>query len=71
VGESKGSRLYSQEGMLGIIIDKSVFPSYQKYKKQMKFLIKELKEMNLRIPGRFIEKKNITVFKEDLEKILK
>ena len=32
VGESKGSRLYSKEGMLGIIIDKSVFPSYQKYK---------------------------------------
>ncbi len=70
VGESKGSRLYSQEGMLGIVIDKSVFPSYQKYKKEMKLLMHELKKMNLRIPGRLIEKKNITVFKEDLEKII-
>ena len=36
----------------------------------MKLVIKELEEMNLRIPGRLIEKKNIKVFKEDLEKIL-
>ena len=70
VGESKGSRLYSQEGMLGIIIDKSVFPSYKKYKSEMKLLINELKKMNLRIPGKLINKKNIRVFKEDLEKIL-
>lgn len=70
VGESKGSRLYSQEGMLGIIIDKSVFPSFRKYKNEMKLLVQELKKMNLRIPGKIIEKKNITVFKSDLEKIL-
>ncbi len=70
VGESKGSRLYSQEGMLGIIIDKRVFPSYRKYKSEMKLLINELKKMNLRIPGKLIDTKNIRVFKEDLEKIL-
>lgn len=69
VGESKGSRLYSQEGMLGIIIDKSVFPSYQKYKKEMKQLMLELKKFGLRIPGKLTNKKNIMVFKEDLEKI--
>jgi len=70
VGDSKGSRLYSQEGMLAIIIDKKVFPSYKKYKKEMKLLIKDLKKINLRIPGKISETKNVTVFQKDLKKIL-
>ena len=70
VGESKGTRLYSQEGMIGIIIDKSVFPSYNKYKKQMKMLIQELEQMKLRIPGNLLENKKVRVFKEDLDKII-
>ena len=70
VGESKGSRLYSQEGMFAIIIDKKIFPSYMEYKKEMKLLIKELKKINLRIPGKINEKRNVIVFQEDLKKIL-
>ena len=33
-------------------------------------LIQELEQMNLRIPGKLLEKKIVKVFKEDLDKIL-
>jgi len=40
VGKGKGNRWYSKEGMVGIIMDKKMFPEYKKYQKQIKkFLI--------------------------------
>ena len=71
VGEHKGSRLFSKEGMLVIIIDKKVFPNYQKYLKEIKIFFNEMKKVNLRIPGSFKEKKKyLTLFKEDYDKLI-
>ncbi len=70
VGEHKGSRLFSKEGMLVIIIDKKVFPHYRSYLKEIKIFLNELKKLNLRIPGSFKENKShLSLFKEDYDKL--
>ena len=70
VGEHKGSRLFSKEGMLVIIIDKKVFPHYNQYLKEINIFLKELKKVNLRIPGSFKERKrSLLLFKEDYDKL--
>ena len=68
VGEKKGSRLHSQEGLIGIVIDKSVFPYYNDYKEEIKLLIKEIESKGAHIPGDFNSKvKYINVSKKDWE----
>lgn len=68
VGEKKGSRLHSQEGLIGIVIDKSVFPYYDDYKEEIKLLIKEIESKGAHIPGDFNSKvKYINVSKKDWE----
>ena len=70
VGEHKGSRLFSKEGMLVIIIDKKVFPNYKSYLREINTFLKELKKVKLRIPGSFKEKKRyLSLFKEDYDKL--
>ena len=70
VGEHKGTRLFSKEGMLIILIDKKVFPHYRSYLREINTFLKELKKLNLRIPGSFNKKKKyLSLFKEDYEKL--
>ena len=70
VGEHKGSRLFSKEGMLIILIDKKVFPYYSKYLKEIKIFLKELKKLKLRIPGSYNSKKKyLLLLKEDFDKL--
>ena len=70
IGKHKGSRLFSKEGMLIIIIDKKVFPHYKEYLKEINIFLKELKKLNLRIPGTFKEnKKYLSLFKQDYDKL--
>jgi len=70
VGEHKGTRLFSKEGMLIILIDKKVFPHYKSYLKEINVFLKELKKLDLRIPGSFNKKKRyLSLFKEDYDKL--
>ncbi len=70
VGEHKGTRLFSKEGMLIILIDKKVFPHYKSYLKEINVFLKELKKLDLRIPGSFNKKKKyLSLFKEDYDKL--
>ncbi len=70
VGKHKGSRLFSKEGMLIIIVDKKVFPNYREYLKEINTFLKELKKLNLRIPGTFKEeKKYLSLFKDDYDRL--
>jgi L-2-hydroxycarboxylate dehydrogenase (NAD+) len=57
VGEKKGRRLNSQEGLFGIVIDKSIFPYYQTYKAEIEILFKEIKACGVHIPGDFDDRK--------------
>ncbi len=71
VGEHKGSRLFSKEGMLVIIIDRKVFPNYRSYLKEINIFLNELKKLKLKIPGSFKEKKKyLSLFKEDYDKLM-
>ncbi len=66
VGEKKGTRLNSEEGMLGIVIDKSIFPYYESYKTEMELLFSEVRESGIYIPGNYdSEKKTVMVSKKD------
>ena len=70
VGEHKGTRLFSKEGMLVILIDKKIFPYYRNYLKEINIFLKELKKLHLRIPGSFNKKKKyLSLFKEDYDKL--
>lgn len=70
VSEHKGSRLFSKEGMLIILIDKKVFPYYSKYLKEIKIFLNELKKLKLRIPGSYNSKKKyLLLLKEDFDKL--
>ena len=72
VGEMKGSRLYSKEGMIGIVIDKSVFPFYESYKKEIKLLFSDLESTGMYIPGYYNKtKKEIFISKNDWKFISK
>ena len=69
VGEHKGTRLFSKEGMLIILIDKKVFPYYRGYLREINIFLKELKKLHLRIPGAFNKKKYLSLLKEDYDKL--
>lgn len=54
VGEHKGKRLYSNEGMFGLVVDHRAFPDYhESYLSEIALLLEELEAMNLRLPGTF------------------
>ena len=70
VGQHKGKRLFSKEGLLAFIIDKKTFPYYKNYTKEIKLFLNEIKKLGLRIPGSFQEKqKYLYVLKEDYKKL--
>lgn len=52
VGHHKGSRFYSMEGMICIVIDAYTFKHYNSYLKEMACLIKEV---GMRLPGEYEE----------------
>ena len=51
VGKHKGPRLYSDEGMIGILIDKKIFPQYSNYLEEMPQLFADLAKVNVRLPN--------------------
>ena len=56
--------------MLIIIVDKKVFPHYREYLKEINTFLKELKKLNLRIPGTFKEeRKYLSLFKDDYDRL--
>lgn len=69
VGKNKGKRLYSDEGMLAIIIDKKAFPNYDNYQREMPLLFKELKRYKLRLPGTYTACKRLSVLRRDYEEL--
>ena len=66
VGEKKGKRLDSKEGLFGIVIDKSVFHDYNNYKSELDILLKEIQMSGVHIPGRFDSRKtSVRVSRKD------
>ena len=59
VGDSRGNRLESKEGMIVFIVDKKVCQDYDAYLMEINQVLCEMTENNLKIPG--------TIFKSDLE----
>ena len=58
VGDKKGKRLYSEEGLFGIIIDRNSFEHYDAYKKEIELLLKKIKKSGAHIPGNYDKNKN-------------
>ncbi|MCA9402378.1 MAG: Ldh family oxidoreductase [Candidatus Omnitrophica bacterium] len=69
VGEKKGRRLFSDEGMLAIIIDKKAFPNYTNYHREMPLLFKDLGKYKLRLPGAYTARKRLRVLRRDYEEL--
>ena len=68
VGAKKGARLDSMEGMIGIVIDKSAFPHYESYKKEIKLLFNKIEDSGIYIPGNYNKmKKEIIISHHDWE----
>ena len=66
VGKKKGARLDSQEGMIGIVIDKSSFPHYKSSKAELELLFSEVRTCGAYIPGEYsINKADVMVSKKD------
>ena len=70
VGESCGKRLYSKEGMIILVIDSKVFPNYNDYLKEKDFLLNDLKEFKVPIPGTK-NIKNIRLLEKDIKEMQK
>ena len=66
VGRHKDDRLYSQEGMVCILIDAASFPYYDNYLKEIKLLTKDT---GLRLPGAYKEKKTCRVLARNWQEI--
>ena len=52
VGKSKGRRLYSDEGMIGLLVDQKAFPHYSNYLKEQKMFFNDLAKCKVKIPGK-------------------
>ena len=52
VGKNKGRRLYSDEGMIALLVDQNSFVHYSNYLKEQKMLFKDLAKCKLKIPGK-------------------
>ena len=72
VGKNKGRRLYSKEGLIAIVFDKSAFPFYENYIIEIQKIFKDLLDMGIRIPGTYEKKqKTVKVSNKDWEFIEK
>lgn len=70
VGETKGARFNSKEGMFGIVIDKSVFPYFDHYKKEIELLFNDIESTGIRIPGSYeSSQKSINISAKDWDLI--
>ncbi len=69
VGKNKGSRLYSDEGMFGLIIDRKIFPDYSNYLKEMPLLFNDLKAAKIRLPNSGRARKTVTVLRQDWKEL--
>ena len=72
VGKNKGHRLYSKEGLIAMVFDKSAFPLYENYISEIQEIFKVLLDMGIRIPGTYDKKqKTVKVSNKDWEFIEK
>lgn len=69
VGKNKGSRLYSDEGMFGLVIDKKVFPEYSNYLTEMPLLFRDLKAAKIKLPNARRARKTVTVLSQDWQEL--
>lgn len=69
VGEHKGTRLFSREGMIVIIIDKSAFSHYNNYLDEINVLIGDVEKYGLKIPGNYKKKTEVSVLNQDWEEL--
>jgi len=69
VGKNKGSRLHSDEGMFGLIIDKKIFPDYSNYLEEMPLLFNDLKAAKIRLPNTRRARKTVTVLRQDWKEL--
>ena len=70
VGKNKGKRLYSQEGMMAILVDKKCFPEYQNYLNEKKYFFKDLERYKVRLPGTHSRNlKKIKIYQKDWEEV--
>ncbi len=66
VGENKGSRLYSDEGMIILLVDQSAFPHYSNYLKEQEMFFQDLAQHHVKIPGKMVlEKEELEILKKD------
>jgi LDH2 family malate/lactate/ureidoglycolate dehydrogenase len=66
----RNSRLFSDEGLMAIVVDRSVFPEYANYLKEWPRLRRQLKRHKIRIPGSYNERMGrVRVLKEDWEHV--
>ncbi|MCC5968295.1 MAG: Ldh family oxidoreductase [Natronohydrobacter sp.] len=70
VGEHKGKRLYSEEGLMAFVIDSSASPDYDAYLAEVELLLSELREKGLKIPGEYdAEQTHFSVLLDDWKEI--
>lgn len=65
VGKNKGSRLYSDEGMFGLVVDRRVFPHYDNYLRELPLLLADLRAARIRLPNSRRPRKTLTVLRRD------
>mgnify|MGYP001181753585 FL=1 len=66
VGSKKGKRLYSEEGLFCLVVDKNSFEHYDNYISEIKSLFKKIESSGSHIPGKYDEnKKDLKVSKID------
>ncbi len=70
VGEHKGKRLYSKEGLFALIVDSSATPVYEEYIEEVSKMLLELRKYNIRIPNDYnSNKKEVELLKDDWEEL--
>jgi LDH2 family malate/lactate/ureidoglycolate dehydrogenase len=71
VGEHTGQRLFSREGMLALLVDRSALPDYADYLEEVGHMLTELDQAGLRVPGRIDPSiSEVNVFADDWQQLL-
>lgn len=71
VGEHKGKRLYSKEGLFAIVVDGSASPVYKEYIEEINNILSEITDYGIRIPNDYEGlKENIELLKDDWEELI-
>jgi|GEM_PF-4319997 len=72
VGDHKGDRYDSEEGLMAILIDSSASFNYENYLAELNLMLDELKNYMIKLPGEHEKKqKTIKVLKDDWSKLIR